>query len=986
MQAASCRLLIFGIVLLFSRSIYAQQSSFTSHPDPLISVDSLAQRIWVDSVFQSLTVEQRIGQLFMVDLFSRDGIIAQNRVTELARAGKIGGVIFSKGGPKRQSAMTDILQQETRTPLLIAIDAEWGLAMRLDSTFAFPYNMTLGAISDTALVKEVGRRVGEHNRRMGVHVNFAPDVDVNNNPANPIIGNRSFGEDRERVAVLASAFAEGMQSEGVLANIKHFPGHGDTDKDSHKTLPTLDFSRERLDSLELYPFKKMFKTSVASVMVAHLNVPSLESRPGYPTSLSNFVVTDLLKNELGFNGLIFTDALNMKGASRFTELGEIELQAFKAGNDVLLIPNDINAAIKKIRSAIAADETLELRLQESVEKILKAKYLVGLSKPRQKVFKGDIYDQLNRVEDSLVYQRAMLNAQTLVKNDDNLLPLKNLDTKKVAYVQMGDDGGSIFLNQLRKYTKVDLVQAEKLDELLTILETYNTVIIGHHRSDANPWKDYKLTDKELTWIYEIARKNRVVLDLFVSPYVLSQFKTVKNINAIVVSYQNSPISQRVAAQLIFGGQPYRGLLPVTAGKFKVGDGLQTTALGRLSYSYPEDVGMDGKILSKIDSIAYRTINDEGTPGIQILVARHGKVIYDRSFGHHTYSRSEPVYWNDLYDLASLTKILATLPLIMELVEKGILSMDTTLGEMLPELLAGTDKQDITLQQALSHYARLKPWIPFHFATLDSLSRKRSNKYYSSKKLAGISTSVAERIYVKDDFRDSILNTIANSKLRRKKEYKYSDLPYYLMQRYLEKYYNRTLEELVQRHFYNSMGIDHLGFHPLDKFPKAKIIPTELDTVFREQLVHGYVHDQGAALMGGVGGHAGLFSNANDVAKMMQMYLQGGYYGGERYLSEQTIDLFNTCYYCDDDVRRGVGFDKPQLEEFGPTCGCVSMSSFGHSGFTGTYTWADPEVDIVYVFLSNRIHPSPENRYLIKENVRTDIQQIIYDSIIREDIP
>jgi CubicO group peptidase (beta-lactamase class C family) len=490
-----------------------------------------------------------------------------------------------------------------------------------------------------------------------------------------------------------------------------------------------------------------------------------------------------------------------------------------------------------------------------------------------------------------------------------------------------------------------------------------------------------LTDKELTWLYEIARTHRVVFDAFVSPYVLNQLKTTKNFESIIVSYQNNVIAQRASAELIFGGSGFQGILPVTAGQFPVGTSLTTTALDRLAFSYPAEVNLDGVMLQKIDSIAYRTINDAGAPGMQILVARHGKVIYEKKFGHHTYDRAIPVHWNDVYDLASLTKILATLPLIMELVEEGVLSMETTLGEMLPDLLANSNKADITLKKALSHYARFKPWIPFHFATLDSVTKRPSQELYRKSKAQNFELPVAEDLFISPVFTDTIYKTIAQSELRSKTEYKYSDLPYYLLQRFLENHYRRPLEELVYRHFYKSIGANYLGYHPLTRFDKKNIVPTENDELFRGQLIHGYVHDQGAALMGGVGGHAGLFGNALDVAKIMQMYMQGGYYGGERYLKESTIAAFNKCYFCNKDVRRGVGFDKPQLDEFGPTCGCVSMTSFGHSGFTGTYTWADPDTGIVYVFLANRIHPDADNRYIIKNNVRTDIQQIIYDAII-----
>ena len=966
----------FLCLFLVSSFIQAQQGKLGA---PLMAEDSVQQNKWVDSVYNSLSQQQRVGQLFMIDLFTNGTGRSPGNAIALAKEGKIGGIIFSKGGPGRQANLTNQLQSVAKVPLLIAMDAEWGLSMRLDSTFAYPYNMTLGAMGDKDIARQVGKRIGEHNRRLGVHINFAPVADINNNPRNPIIGNRSFGESREKVFAFAKAFAEGMQSTGVLATLKHFPGHGDTDQDSHKTLPSLNFDNQRLDSLELYPFKKLFRTDAAGVMVAHLNIPSLESRAGYPTSLSNKVVTTLLQEKLGFQGLIFTDALNMKGASRFDEPGEIELQAFLAGNDILLIPNSLEAGTQKIIEAIQADKSLQPRLERAVKKILRAKYLVGLHKDN-KIKTKDLYQDLNTELDSALYLKSVLNATTLLKNKDALIPIKALHTKKIAYVELGDNGGSVFLDMLNRYTAVDHVKADDLGSMIKKLQDYNLVIIGYHKSDKTPWKDYKMTDKELTWLYEIARTNRVVLDLFVSPYVLNQIKTVKNIESIVLGYQNSALSQSANAQLIFGAQPFYGRLPVTAGKFHAGSGLSTKSMDRLGYGFAISEGLDSKMLQGIDSVARKTIEEKGTPGMQVIVARNGNIILDKQYGHHTYAKRNPVRWNDVYDLASLTKILATLPLVMELVEKGVLKMDTTLGEMLPEL-RGTNKEHITLQRMLSHYAQLQAWIPFHFETLDSATQKPSTQYYARAPRGRIRTEVTKDLYVSNSFTDTIFKRIANSELRKEKKYKYSDLPYYLLQRYLESYYQRPLEELSRKRYYQFLGANYLRFHPLQHFDGERIIPTELDTQFRGQLIHGYVHDQGAALMGGVGGHAGLFGNANDVAKIMQTYLQNGVYGGQRFLDPVTISKFNTCYYCEEDVRRGVGFDKPQLDEHGPTCGCISMKSFGHSGFTGTYAWADPDEGIVYVFLSNRIHPDAENKYLITENVRTDIQQIIYDSII-----
>ncbi len=960
---------------IFSLSLLAQESS-----SPLDAPDLELQKIWVDSTYTALSLKEKIGQLYMSQVFSNQDQATKKSILNQIKTNYIGGVIYSNGGPIRQAQLNNELQAASKIPLLVGMDAEWGLSMRLDSTYAFPWNMTLGAVKDMSLIRQTGIQIGEHCKRIGVHFNFAPVVDINTNPNNPIIGNRSFGEDKNEVSKRAWAFMEGMQSAGVLANAKHFPGHGDTSSDSHKTLPTINFSAKRIDSVELYPYKKLISKNLSSVMVAHLNVPNLDSRSNYPSSLSYPIVTDLLKQKLGFKGLIFTDALSMKGASNFSSPGEIDLQAFLAGNDVMLMSNDVTQGIAALEKAVVSGLISEERLAHSVKKILKAKYKVGLHQFKP-IETTNLVADLNRQKDDVLYGELMENAITLVQNKKNNLPLKNLELHKIAYVKMGDADASPFINSLHKYTKVDVVNSKNLDGLIASLKNYNTVIVGFHKSNANPWKSYQFTDKELVWLYEISRTNNVILTVFAKPYALDDFKTFENFESILMAYQNSPIAQQKAAQIIFGGLSAKGVLPVSCGvKFKAGDGLQTTALNRLTYGLAESVGMDSSHLQKIDSIANHAISEQMTPGIQLLVARKGTVIYEKSFGYHTYNNASEVKFNNLYDVASLTKILATLPLLMELIDSGVITLDATLGDLLPSY-KNTNKETITIQEMLSHYAQLKPWIPFYVSTLDSITEKPNPKFYKSKPSKKFPIKVNERLYLRTDFKDSIQNQIINSELLEEKEYRYSDLPYYILKLIIEKHYDLSLETLVQQHFYKPLGANYTTYKPLEKFNKFDIIPTEIDDYFRYDTVHGYVHDMGAAMQDGVGGHAGLFSNANDVAKLMQMYLQEGFYGGKRYFSTDTFKAFNTCHYCDEENRRGIGFDKPQLEDEGPTCGCLSMTSFGHSGFTGTYAWADPEEEIVYVFLANRTYPKSEINRLSEENIRTEIQRLIYESIL-----
>ena len=956
------------IFILFSVVSFAQKKS------------NLSQEVWVDSVYNQLSFEERVGQLFMVAAYSNKDEAHNKSIDKLVEENKIGGLIFFQGGPVRQAKLTNRYQAKSKVPMFIGIDAEWGLSMRLDSTYRYPWNMTLGAVQDMKLIEKAGNQMAKQSKRMGIHFNFAPVVDINTNPKNPIIGNRSFGETKENVTLRALALMKGLQDEGVFATAKHFPGHGDTSTDSHHTLPVVKFDKNRLDDVELYPYKELIKNGLTSVMVAHLNVPSIEPRENYPTSISYNVVTNILKNELQFEGLIFTDALNMKGASNFKKPGDIDLEAFLAGNDVLLFAENVPVAIKKFNEAKKDGRLTEERLAYSVKKILAYKYKANLHN-YQPIALENLYNDLNAVEFEALNYQLYENAVTVIKNDTKSIPVAQLDKEKIAYVKLGNDSSDVFLTQLKNYANVTEITSKNLDSVLVELQNYTKVIIGYHKSDG-AWRNHNLTFRELLWINQIGKQNDVILTFFTKPYSLLTIKNFESIETIIVGYQNNAISQTVVPQIIFGAIGSKGKLPVSIEEhFKVNEGIETLAIQRLGFEIPENVGMDSKILTKIDSIAKFAIDKKMTPGLQVVVARKGKVVYQKSFGNHTYEEgAEKVKNTDLFDIASLTKIIGTLPNIMQEFDKGNLTLETKLKAMLP-VFKGSNKEDATVLDMLTHQARFQPWIPFYKATLDSLN-KPSEKYYRTRPTVEFQLKVAEDLYLRRDYNDTILKVIANSELLPKKQYKYSDFSFILFKEYLERENGKSLEYLAENNFYKHLGATSLTYNPLHKFDKSVVIPTENDNYFRYQKVHGYVHDMAAAMQGGISGHAGLFSNALDIAKVMQMYLQKGSYGGKQFITEETLQKFNTCYFCKDGNRRGVGFDKPQLGNEGPTCGCVSLTSFGHTGFTGTMTWADPEKEIVYVFLSNRTFPdSNASNKLSKENIRENIQKVIYESII-----
>ena len=698
--------------------------------DPLRTDDYFLQEKWVDSILSSMTIDEKIGQLFMIQAYSNLDSVHENEIKEMIQKYHVGNLIFMQGTPIKQVELTNKYQSFSKVPLMIGFDGEWGLDMRLKNSYRFPWNMSLGAIQDNSLIHKFGEHIGNHARRIGIHVNFAPVVDINTKPLNPIIGNRSFGENKINVTQKAIAFSKGMQSMGVLANAKHFPGHGDTASDSHLKLPVLNFSRQRLDSVELYPYKRVFDAGMASVMTAHLSIPVLEPNPKLPTSLSSNVVTDLLKYKLGFLGLIFTDGLNMKGAANYSSSSEINLAAILAGNDILLIPHDIPETINLFKTSIQTGVLSYERIDESVRKILLAKYKVGLHtyKPIELL---NLEKDINTPEDEVLHRELVKNSMTLIKNKKKLLPISDLKKlHKIAYVALGEASHDPFFKELQKYSEIFKVEKDNLNEIIDTLEDFDLVIVGFHKSNAHPWKPFQFSNKESVWLHEISRKNKTILSVFASPYSLLNIKSFNNLESILVAYQNSVIAQKIAAQTIFGAIDAKGVLPVSIkNKFPEGTSISTKNLKRLQYSIPESVGMSSVKLQRIDSVANLVLEKKMSPGLQILVARHGVVVYEKSFGFHTDKKNNSVKSTDVYDVASLTKILASLPMMMKAEEDKKIKLTSTLKSILPAF-KNSNKDTLTVLEILSHYGRLKAWIPFYKHTQDSITKNNLKEFYS----------------------------------------------------------------------------------------------------------------------------------------------------------------------------------------------------------------------------------------------------------------
>ena len=934
---------------------------------------------WADSILQQMTVEEKIGQLFMVAAYSNQSEENYKYLEYEIKQYHLGGLIFFQGNPAKQIELTNRYQNAAKYPLMIGIDAEWGLGMRLDSTISYPRQLLLGAIQDDELIYEMGREIGRQHKRMGIHVNFAPVVDVNNNPNNPVINDRSFGENRENVSKKGIAYMNGLQKENIMDCAKHFPGHGDTDVDSHKDLPVILHDRQRLDSIELYPFRELTNNGVSSMMVAHLNIPALDSTLNSPSTVSRKIVTGLLKEELGFNGLIFTDALQMKGITKNLAVGESSVKAFMAGNDVLLFPDNVKAAVNQMKTAYSKGLYSEADLNKSVKKILMAKQWVGIQQFDSLQVENVVAD-LNTEEAKLIQTKLIEAAITVVRDSGNTIPIMALENKRIASITIGAKSATPFTKMLDNYENVDHFYLGKNEEwsqferTLKVLERYDYVLANTLDMSRYASKQYGISTNTEKILGQLSKKDNAILTVFGSPYSLIKFPGWKE---LIVAYEASDEAQELAAQVIFGGRKASGKLPVSAGEYKFGEGKSTVEPIRLKYGDIRELGYSSSDFAKLDSIIEATLSIKATPGCQVLVAKDGQVIYERSFGRHTYDKNGiSVKNSDLYDIASITKIVASTALVMKLVEDGKLDIDKTLGEYI-DLPEGCNKKDLIIKEMLAHQSGLWPWIPFYLETLDS-NKSIDPEVYQKSKSEDFPIIVCNDLYCSFVYQDSIWSQINNSELRPEKGYKYSDLGFYYMMLVIEKLYQRPIEDLVQELLYDPMGMNKTTYLPLEAgFKLREIVPTETEKIFRGRTIHGYVHDPGAAMMGGIGGHAGIFSNANDLAKFMQMLLNGGVYGGRKYLDSTTIKTFTSAPY--EDSRRGIGFDKPDPDgRWGSACASASLASFGHTGFTGTMAFADPENDLIFVFLSNRIHPTADNKKLITESSRTQMHQAIYD--------
>lgn len=980
----------------------------------LITLKSNAQnemQVWVDSVYNSLSQEQRIGQLFMVAAYSGTDKYNEKQIKALIKNQSIGGLIFMQGTAAKQAKLTNQFQKMSKVPLLIGMDAEWGLGMRLKGIQDLPKQMFLGAAYDESLMSRYGKAVAAQCNRLGVHINFAPVVDVNNNSKNPVINSRSFGENKKMVSKLGIAYMSAMQKSGVMACAKHFPGHGDTDVDSHKDLPQINKSKLALENLELYPFKELIKKDVGSIMIAHLNIPSLESKENVPTTLSKNVVTNLLKKEMGYKGLVITDALNMKGVTKYYKAGEVDYLAFLAGNDILLFSEDVAVGIKKIKEGLAKNKIPNSQLEESVKKILRTKYKAGLSY-WDDISTINIDNDLNKITSVIRTQTAHKGITLLSDPHNTLDKIRKKSTNKIAYVFVGTSKHKDMTSILNEVKLGDVFFANtstesKIAKMQKKLARYDAVIVGVHNMSRYPSKKYGLDFGELKAIKRFAKNQNTLTVLYGNPYAIPM---MDNDGGFLVCYDEHLETLESTAQILSSQISPYGKLPVSlTTKYKIGDGIKsnTGTLGQRIISIDKDseegrrimmrrngtssnshmvkccvsptaVGSKDVYLTKVDQLIKGAIQKRTFPGCRIMALKDGKVFYDKSFGYQTYSKIKPVTGHTVYDLASVTKIAATTIAVMKLYEEGKINLNATLGTYLPRA-RGTNKQYVKIKNLLLHQGGLHAWIPFYKETIDSLGRLRPD-IYQRKPSSLYSIQVMNGMYMNRRWVDTMWKRIYDSELTNLGRYKYSDLDFIFLQKVVEKVSGMSLDKYVYKNFYLPLEMKDTRFNPRRGTRKNPIAPSEFDNYWRHRKVQGYVHDMGAAMFGGVSGHAGLFSTAQDLSILMQMLNNGGEYNGKRYLKESTVKLFTTKNSFIS--RRGLGFDKPQpnRSRSQPTSTNCSLKTFGHTGFTGTCVWADPEHDIQFIFLSNRTYPSAKYNRLARLDIREKAQQYIYQSL------
>lgn len=924
------------------------------------------QALWIDSVFQTLSVPEKIGQLFIVPVNTHAPAHEQDQLQDLIKTYQPGGLLITQGGPVSHVNLVNKLQGQSRVPLLVSISAEWGLGQTLDSTLNFPKPMVLGAMANDELIIQLGREVARQMKILGIHLNLAPHADFEYVPPPYPISLNYFSNEQERAAQKALAYMKGLHQGKVLASAKH--GHryqaiAPLEKDE----PTKLFGE--IDSVGLSLFQELASAGVDAIVTSHIHVQPENTIP----QSSELFVSDVLRTQFEFKGLLIGEIPHLQKIAGDLADGEIEKLGLTMGHDMMISPDDLHDAIRKITRAIRRDNALEARLDDAVRKILKAKYQAGLIYP-QSINPDNLHSRLQSPAGILLKQQLAEATPTVVKNDGEYLPLSLIEGNTFASVSIGASEVNEFTHYLDKYAYFNHYALRQPADTTQIVQhlAADVVVVGIF-FDGSP-----LTPAEIAFMTGLSRKKKVIVAHFGDPIELPR---LMQLPVVLAGYTGDDWIPKATAQIIFGGLGASGQLPVSTGDLTGGTGIETKALDRFTYTVPEAAGIDSRTLQQIDAIAREAIDSGATPGSSVLVAKDGKVVFEKSYGWLTYQNQIPVTDKTLYDLASVTKVSATLQTVMFMHEKGLIDINKKASVYLPEL-KNSNKKDFTIKDILTHQAGLWPFLPFWSETV-----KDGNplpEYYQNESNPDYPFPVTDNMFASKAMKDSLWNWIIKSKIREKPprtvyDYRYSDMGFYILQHLAEKLLNQPMEDFLEQNIYEPLGAYTLGYLPLNRFPPEQIAPTEDDKLFRKRLLTGYVHDQGAAMHGNVAGHAGLFGNANDLAKLGQMLLQKGSYGGQQFFKPETIDLFIAKQY--ETSRRGLGWDKPTLSDWnGPTAMLASSKTFGHTGFTGTCIWVDPEFNLVFIYLSNRVHPDMNNNKLLNANIRPRIQEVIYKAI------
>ena len=941
-----CPFFLFHWVL--SSSVFCQ-SEVVSTITPRLS-----QAQWVANALGTLTPDQKIGQLFWLTYSSPDD--SQVLVPALA-AYQAGGIIFREGFGNPSQVLD---RQQYALPLLIGFDASEE-EMPRDYARWLPHQTTLGAIQDPAILYQAGAAVAQHYRALGIHLNLAPAVSVGGTKAS--VATAPWHDDPATALALGTTYLQGMTDYGLLASFQRLP------ETSALGGARTGLTRKQRKSGAAVDLRGTLVVQTGKFQAAPLAgwAPVDELSSPSPSPLAERLLLD---------GLVVSSPYDEQQGS----LDDWVIAALQLGNDVLRVPIDRPEVVSTVKKALKSGELSWEAIDRKVTKQLELKYQAGLDRRPA----SDEARNETEPNSTLLKQQLYEAAITVVRNQEQLLPIKTLDNRTFASLSVTDrpEHARTFRESLDLYAPFAHYsvspQSGEVDYGQTYerLARYDQVIVGIYEAEVD-----KLPKEAMAFLKFLHEEVDLTLVMFGGP---KQLKDFSRFSTLVCGYEDDSLAQWVVPQILFGAREAKGRLPRRVGKdLPAGTGESTGALGRLAYTQPEAVGLNPDTLRLIDTLANWAIRERATPGCQVLVARRGAVVFSKSYGYQTYDSLLPVDNQTIYDIASVTKVAATTQAMMFLQERGALVLDDKLSAYLPEL-RGTDKRNITIREVLLHRAGLRSYVPFWQKTRDRYGLHPELYRFSSE--TDFTTQIASGLYATPSLRDSLWNWTIQSRMvkvrgrsvgwKPRHGYRYSDLGFYMLLRLIEQVTQQPLDAFMEENFYDPLGLTTLTYRPLCKYSQLRIAPTEEDRLFRNTLVRGTVHDEGAALCGGVAAHAGLFSNAHDLAVLMQMNLQDGYYGGTRYLQPGTVARFSTRQF--NDSRRALGWDKPEyLRDGGPTAPEASLDSYGHLGFTGTSVWVDPKYELVYVFLSNRVHPDARNTKLLTEGIRTKIQSVVY---------